>query len=68
MYQFRREDIAVQAAMLLAVYERTPVMVMARESMNLFSIGPTNNAAVHGAGRHIATVYRQGQVHYMGLA
>ena len=53
--------------MLLAVYERTPVMVMARESMDLFSIGPTNNAAVHGAGRHIATVYRQGQVHYMSL-
>ena len=39
MYQFRREDIALQAAMLLAVYERTPDMVMARDSMDLFSIG-----------------------------
>ena len=68
MYQFRREDIALQAAMLLAVYERTPVMVMARESMDLFTIGPSDNAAIQGAGRHIATVYRHGQVHYMGLA
>jgi hypothetical protein len=68
MYQFRGEDMALQAAMLLAVYERTPVMVMARGSMDLFSIGPTNNAAVHNAGRHIATVYRPGQVHYIGLA
>lgn len=68
MYQFRREDMALQAAMLLAVYERTPVMVMARGGSDLFSIGPINQAAVHKAGRHIATVYRPGQVDYMGLA
>jgi hypothetical protein len=61
MYQFRGEDMALQAAMLLAVYERTPLMVMARGSMDLFSIGPTNNASVNNSGRHIATDYLNGQ-------
>ena len=68
MYQFRREDMALQAARLLAVYERQPIIVVVRGFMNFFTIGPINNAAVHEAGRHIATVYRSGYVDHMGLA
>jgi hypothetical protein len=68
MYQFRREDTALQAAKLLAIYEREPVFVMARGIMDLFTIGPRNNAAIHVAGRHMATVYRSGHVDYNGLA
>jgi hypothetical protein len=68
MYQFRREDMALQAARLLAVYESQPIVVMARGRMNFFTIGPLNNAAVHEAGRHMATVYRSGHVDHMGLA
>jgi hypothetical protein len=68
MYQFRREDMALQAARLLAVYERQPIVVMARGFMGLFTIGPINNPAVHEAGRHMATVYRSGRVDHMGLA
>ena len=68
MYQFRREDMALQAARLLAVYETQPIAVMARGFMNFFTIGPINNAAVHEAGRHMATVYRSGRVDHMGLA
>jgi len=62
MYQFRREDMAFQAARLLAVYEGQPIVVMARGFMGLFTIGPINNAVVHEAGRHMATVYRSGHV------
>ena len=68
MYQFRREDMALQAARLLAVYERQPIAVMARGLMDFFTIGPLSNAAVHKAGRHMATVYRSGHVDHMGLA
>jgi len=68
MYQFRTEDMALQAARLLAVYERQPIVVMARGLMDLFTIGPINNAAVHEAGRHMATVYGSGRVDHMGLA
>ncbi len=68
MYQFRREDMALQAARLLAVYETQPIVVMVRGFMNFFTIGPINNAAVHEAGRHMATVYRSGHVDHMGLA
>ena len=68
MYQFRREDMALEAARLLAVYERQPIVVMARGFMNLFTIGPINNAVVHEAGRHMATVYCSGHVDHMGLA
>ena len=68
MYQFRREDTALHAARLLAVYEREPILVMVRGIMDLFTIGPTNNAAVHEAGRHMATVYRSGHIDHMGLA
>jgi len=64
MYQFRREDMALQAARLLAVYESQPIVVMARGFMGLFTIGPMNNAVVHEAGRHMATVYRSGHVHH----
>jgi hypothetical protein len=67
MYQFRREDMAFQAARLLAIYERQPIVVMARGLMDLFTIGPINNAAVYEAGRHMATVYRSGRVEHMGL-
>ena len=65
MYQFRREDMALQAARLLAVYETQPIAVMVRGFMNFFTIGPINNAAVHEAGRHMATVYRSGHVDHM---
>jgi hypothetical protein len=68
MYQFRREDNALEAARLLAVYEREPIVVVARRHMNLYTIGPLNNAAVHEAGRHMATVYRSGHIDHMGLA
>ena len=68
MYQFRTEDMALQAARLLEIYERQPIVVMARGLMDLFTIGPINNAAVHEAGRHMATVYRSGHVDHMGLA
>lgn len=68
MYQFRREDMALQAARLLAIYERQPIIVMVRGFMNFFTIGPINNAAVQEAGRHMATVYRSGHVDHMGLA
>ena len=68
MYQFRREDLALQAARFLAVYEAQPILVMARGLMNFYTIGPINNAAVHESGRHMATVYRSGHVHHMGLA
>ena len=68
MYQFRREDMALEAARLLAVYERQPIVVMARGLMDFYTIGPINNAAIHEAGRHMATVYRSGQVDHMGLA
>jgi hypothetical protein len=67
MYQFRREDMALEAARLLAVYERQPIVVMARGVMNMFTIGPINNAAVHETGRHMATVYRSGHVDHMGV-
>jgi hypothetical protein len=68
MYQFRREDMALQAARLLAVYERQPIIVVVRGFMNFFTIGPIDSAAVHEAGRHMATVYRSGYVDHMGLA
>ena len=68
MYQFRGEDMALQAARLLAVYERQPIVVMARGLMDFFTIGPMNSAAIHEAGRHMATVYRSGQVEHMGVA
>jgi hypothetical protein len=67
MYQFRREDTALQAARLLAIYERQPIAVMARGLMDFFTIGPINNAAVYEAGRHMATVYRSGHIDHMGL-
>ena len=67
MYQFRREDMALQAAKILAVYETQPIAVMARGFMGLFTIGPLNSALVHEAGRHMATVYRSGHVDHMGL-
>jgi hypothetical protein len=47
MYQFRREDMALQAARLLAVYETQPIVVMARGLMDFYTIGPINNAALH---------------------
>ena len=68
MYQFRREDLALQAARVLAVYERQPIVVMAQGFMGLYTIGPISSAAVHEAGRHMATVYRSGHVDHMGLA
>ena len=68
MYQFRSEDMALEAARLLAVYARQPIAVMNRGVMDLFTIGPMNSAAVHEAGRHMATVYSSGQVTHMGLA
>jgi hypothetical protein len=69
MYQFLQEDMAFQAARFLAAYERQPIAVMARgRLMNFFTIGPINNAVVHEAGRHMATVYRSGRIDHMGLA
>ena len=66
MYQFRRQDMASRAARLLAVYERQPIVMMARGFMDLFTIGPITNVAVHVAGRHLVTVYRSGRVDFMG--
>ena len=68
MYQFQREDMALQAARLLAVYERQPIVVMARGLLDVFTIGPINTAAVHEAGRHMATVYCSGHIDHVSLA
>ena len=62
MFQFREENTALQAAKVLAVYERIPVLVMTRGMLNVFSIGPWNSPAIHQAGRHMATVNSSGQV------
>src|SRR4026207_2430868 len=67
MYQFQTEDTALQAARLLAVYEGAPVLGVARGRGARYTTGPLNNAAVHHAGQHMATVYRSGRVDYMGL-
>ena len=67
MYQFRRQDMALQVARLLAVYERQPIVIMARDLMDVFTVGPITDAAVQVAGRHMATVYRSGRVQYRGL-
>lgn len=67
MYQFRGQDMALQVARLLAVYERQPIVVMVRGSMDLFTVAPIANTAVHESGRHMATVYRSGHVQYVGL-
>ena len=66
MFQFRREDTAFRAAKLLAVYERTPILVMARGIMDLFTIGHVKSRAVHPAGRHLATVHTSGHVEVHG--
>lgn len=68
MFQFREEDTALQAAKLLAVYERTPVLVMTRGMLNVFSIGSWNSPAIHQAGRHMATVHSSGHVELHGTA
>jgi hypothetical protein len=67
MYQFRRQDMAVQVARLLAVYERESLVVMARNLMDMFTSCALTHAAVHVAGRHMAAVYRPGRGHYIGL-
>jgi len=46
MFQFREENTALQAAKVLAVYERIPVLVMTRGMLNVFSIGPWNSRSI----------------------
>jgi hypothetical protein len=58
----------IAGSKLLAFYETQPIVVMARGLMDFYTIGPINKAAVHDAGRHMATVYRSGHVDYMGVA
>ena len=67
MHQFRRQDIAVQVARLLAVWKRLPIIVMARSLMDWFTVAPITTVAVHVAGRHVARVSRSELVRYRGL-
>lgn len=62
MFQFNKEETALEAARFLAVREAEPILVMARWPMDVFSIGPRRNAALMEAGRHVATVYGSGHV------
>ena len=68
MFQFSKEETALEAAKFLAVHQATPIFVMARWPMEVYSIGPRCSAALMEAGRHVATVYWSGHVDYMGLA
>jgi hypothetical protein len=62
MFQFRKEDAALEAAKLLAVREAEPILVMARAAADVFNIGRRNNEALREPGRHGATVYWSGHV------
>lgn len=64
MFQFRKEEAAVQAARALAAREVGPILVMVRAAGDVFSIGLRTNAALRTAGRHVATVYCSGHVDY----
>jgi hypothetical protein len=64
MFQFRKQEAAVQAARVLAAREAEPVLVMVRVSGPIFSIGVRTNAALLEAGRPVATVYSSGHVEY----
>lgn len=64
MFQFRKEDAAIQAARTLAVRQAEPVLVMVRASGDVFSVGLSTNAALLEAGRHLATVHSSGHVDY----
>lgn len=64
MFQFRKEDAAIQAARMLAVRQAEPILVMVRTSGDVFSVGLSTNAALLEAGRHLATVHSSGQVDY----
>lgn len=65
MFQFRKQEAAVQAARVLAAGQAEPVLIMVRMSGQVFSIGVRTNAALHGAGRPVATVYSSGHVEYV---
>ena len=45
------------AAKVLAVREVRPILVMACAARDVYSIGLQTNAAVLGAGTHVATVW-----------
>ncbi len=64
MFQFREVETAVQAAKMLAFRHAVPIFVMARTAGDVFSIGLRTDATVREAGRHVATVYWSGNVHY----
>ena len=64
MFQFKKEENALQAARLLAIRNMTPIVVMSRAGLNVFSIGHPNSAAVLAAGKHVATVFGSGHVDY----
>jgi len=64
MFQFREEDNALQAAKFLAVRNMTPIVVMSRAGLNVFSIGQPSSAAILAAGKHVATVFGSGHVDY----
>ena len=57
MFQFRNRNTAVMAAKVLAVREVRPILVMACTARDVYSIGLQTNAAVLGAGTHVATVW-----------
>jgi hypothetical protein len=67
MFQFRKEDSALQAAKVLAVREAAPILVMVPLNAEVYSIGPRHSAALREAGRHVATVHWSGRVDYMGI-
>jgi hypothetical protein len=68
MFQFSKEETALEAARFLAVREATPILVVTRWPREVFSIGPRHSAALREAGRHVATVYWSGRVDYLGQA
>jgi hypothetical protein len=62
MFQFKKEATAVRAAKLLASREAKPIHVMVCAAREIYSIGLPTNAAVRGAGTHVAIVYESGNV------
>jgi tol-pal system protein YbgF len=57
MFQFSKEETALEAAKCLAVRDAAPILVMARWPRDVFNIGPRHNAALLA-----------GHVDYMGLS
>lgn len=64
MYQFSREDDAIEGARVLAAQTACPVLVMCRTENGraVWTIGLRTMPAVRQAGTHAGTVHRSGRV------